>query len=541
MLATAVLLIFIHLRLRDYAFDDAYIHFRIADHLATLGAPDFNIGERINASSSPMWTILLAISIKIFSFLGIKDDLPATVSIWNSLFTWGGALVYTALLTRLAKPKAIPWLRGVFFILYILLLLPASIGLMETPLALLLVGFAFHLLLREKPAAFTLLAAAVFLRLELIVPLGLACLYGLTRMKLRFWVLLAYTFLGLLPFLTYELYFYGTIIPSSILAKSVVYDISRIYVLGDIVCSMFACSAWEMSTIFGAASALLTSFQFTFILLIVLLCFTACCYLLKKNRPAVASGYEREIAFTGIFLLWGMGIAGAYLAARTFIFSWYVPLYTVPLTFAISRAVAFSQLHSFKMTLVLLAVPALLFNLLSLPGELAAAFVNPVYYSDFAMGARVRQYIDIGQSLYSLYPSATLLTSEIGGLGYGFKGTLLDGAGLVSPQALKFHPMKVPEERANGYTGGIPLPFIQATKPDLIVSYSAFIKPFFTSDTMKNYTYFQCPIFREDDLSRSNMTSLFGGKHLNVFIRNSLLAETPAGIFNEPFTSCKTP
>src|SRR3954470_10255 len=53
-------LAFVHWRLYPFAFDDAYIHFRIARHLAHDGQPYYNLGDAVMASSSSAWTLLLA-------------------------------------------------------------------------------------------------------------------------------------------------------------------------------------------------------------------------------------------------------------------------------------------------------------------------------------------------------------------------------------------------------------------------------------------------------------------------------------------------
>ena len=61
--AVALLLflsVVLHLELLPYAFDDAYIHFRIAANLLRHGEPYYNLGQAVLATSSPLWTVLLA-------------------------------------------------------------------------------------------------------------------------------------------------------------------------------------------------------------------------------------------------------------------------------------------------------------------------------------------------------------------------------------------------------------------------------------------------------------------------------------------------
>ena len=66
------------------------------------------------------------------------------------------------------------------------------------------------------------------------------------------------------------------------------------------------------------------------------------------------------------------------------------------------------------------------------------------------------------------------MTSEVGGLGDGFPGEILDGFGLMTSAALKYHPMKVPQERSSGLIGAIPVGFVREQHPDVIVSYLIF-------------------------------------------------------------------
>jgi hypothetical protein len=124
------------------------------------------------------------------------------------------------------------------------------------------------------------------------------------------------------------------------------------------------------------------------------------------------------------------------------IFPWYVPLYSVPLWLILGKLILDSQTPLIRTSLVILIMPLLASQLFNLAQITLGASINPAYYPDFLAGARVRQYIRVGKSLFDQYPQAKLMTSEIGGLGYGFKGYIMDGAGLVTPLALAYHPLK---------------------------------------------------------------------------------------------------
>ena len=61
--ATAVLLP--HARLFDFVTDDAYISFRYARNLALSGELVFNLGERVEGYTNFLWTVMLALGIKL--------------------------------------------------------------------------------------------------------------------------------------------------------------------------------------------------------------------------------------------------------------------------------------------------------------------------------------------------------------------------------------------------------------------------------------------------------------------------------------------
>jgi hypothetical protein len=103
----------------------------------------------------------------------------------------------------------------------------------------------------------------------------------------------------------------------------------------------------------------------------------------------------------------------------------------------------------------------------------------------------------------SACPTARLMTSEIGGLGEGFRGEILDGFGLATPNAIRFHPMRVPEDRVSGDIGAIPLGFVREERPDVVVSYAVFSESIgngLDSTIFTRYTYGALPA----SLSRSS-------------------------------------
>ena len=60
-----------------YPLDDTYIHMALARQLATSGTWGLEPGVPVFASSSPLWTVILAMVFKIF---GARDWIPLILS-----------------------------------------------------------------------------------------------------------------------------------------------------------------------------------------------------------------------------------------------------------------------------------------------------------------------------------------------------------------------------------------------------------------------------------------------------------------------------
>ena len=131
---------------------------------------------------------------------------------------------------------------------------------------------------------------------------------------------------------------------------------------------------------------------------------------------------------------------------------------------------------------------------------------------------RVIRYRDIGAMLSKECSDCTLLTSEIGGLGFSFSGTVYDAFGLGDNQAVRFHPMKVPEERSTYYVGAIPVGYVEFRDPDLIVSMPVFSEAFRKSSLPSRYFKYECPI------SADRRTQIFGDTIIEIFSKRELSA-----------------
>jgi hypothetical protein len=512
---TTLILIVVHLNLRAYAFDDAYIHFRIASHLADYGEPFFNRGEAVMASSSTGWTILLALLVRCLQTLGLNVDLPVIVSLVNALATAAGAYVYTFLFDRLVQNPQ-PWLvRTIFFLTYLGMILPTSIGLMETPLVMLFVGIALLLLLNKSRWSLICLSVLPFFRPELVVVTGLTSLFIIMTRRFSIKDFAFYFVLGATPFIIFELYFFKTLIPNTVITKSVVYSLTYIETFRYFVAKIFEDLALLsmflkitlVQKLYFAGYEVWVIVSFLFIYL----------YKTVRHDLKIKHSIDEKELLGLLFLSWFWLVVFMYLYKRVFIFGWYDPLYTIPLLLIMGKTISDSP-RRITLLLGIMLLPLLLGQLSSLMQVNMGAFIDQRYLPEFLISARVRNYIEIGRKLYDKFPDAQLMTSEIGGLGYGFKGYIYDGVGLVSPEALKYHPINP----SNNY-GGIPAGFVEEKQPGLIVSYDIFIQDLLESNVLDGYVHFQYPLLLEDDMERVGTERIFKSDALNVYVRNDLI------------------
>ena len=102
----------------------------------------------------------------------------------------------------------------------------------------------------------------------------------------------------------------------------------------------------------------------------------------------------------------------------------------------------------------------------------------------------------------------------MGALGFYFKGKVLDGNGLVSPEALPFLPVPA-EQRLGPRAGALSVDFVRATMPDWVVTMQIFsCKSLDVSDWFKaNYK-----LVRSVALPQRT----FGSKDIRIYQRRDL-------------------
>ncbi|RIL09500.1 MAG: hypothetical protein DCC75_06380 [Proteobacteria bacterium] len=491
LLAFSALICFIILRLFHYATDDAYIYFRVAENFAAHGLPYYNIDRALMSSSSTLWTIILA---AIFTLFGAE---PGAVAVLEILVVIGMCIAADHLLLHLS-PNASSAMRLLNLAATVSTVLLSAIQLMETPLAVLFLLIGILAVMKFKITAYVWLTLALLIRLELVVFLIGGLAWELRSSFKRFILCAGTACFAFVPFAIFNLYYFGGSLPHTVAAKAAIYDLSWHESLMLLISEHFG------KKLFLNWPVLVLPYAVLLILL-----FGRELAAFRRDDPA-------SKVLAALLLLPGLTIAAAYTISGTFIFPWYVPLYTTPIALALLHLSTLTK-RSFAFAAgVLFVLPPLLAR----AGDLLGAASSPSYFTDFETGAKTRRYIEVGRELNQLYPGATLLAPEVGGLGYTFKGKVFDGAGLVTPEALAFY-----KSEARDMRGTIPVGLATTLDPDIIVGLDGMLGDILRSEQARAYCIDEQQIFTSDDINESRDPKFQYSSSLLVLIRHSLFKQ----------------
>ncbi len=442
-------------------------------------------------SSPHAWINAIAIYFKLFGTS--LDFMP--------YFSWVWTCAAFFCLRQLLIERFTRTLSTLFaFLLITVFLLPSAAGLMETPMASFFFLLSLTFLKNKKIFWFGFFAGVcLWVRVEF---LALICLGPFFVSREQRGAYLGAASIPIAIYLIYTLYYFGTPVPLPVISKPIVYSVGFAEFFSWLPDAVSYPMDWRyfwfpLLRAWTAGPALLGLYAWLF-------------YFALRHKAT--PWMTLCLCFSGAVLL-------TYFIKHTFIFSWYVPLFSLPLalTFVLLVPRKNLVLASF---LILIG----LFNVFYIATtNLFASISNKDYYFDeYASGWRVQQFLQIGTDLYEKKPDATLLTAEIGALGWTFKGKIMDGAALISPDALKYHPMNVPNDRPWTAAGAIPYQFVLDTNPDFIVSlpiFSVAVRREIESGLLKYKLLYSKPVIPVKEYLRSQIFSVWSSRQIDVFAR----------------------
>ncbi len=522
-----ILAIVISLRLYPFAFDDAYIHFRIAENFANHSLPYFNTSEPVLSTSSFPWICIIAILVKL------HFSLPISVAIINAILAFCGSYIWSEFLQ---EPKRNCVLQIIFQIIYLGILLPSMTGLMEIPFSLLLLGLAIRNIKGDKIIGWSFLAIAVFTRYEFFVFAIVVGLYELIsdigwKNKLKSLLFFIIPFTVIVAVL---LFFFDTIVPNTIYAKKLIYFVPIKIIVNNILLSIFTIPNFSNLNCFFMANESLTTFfsKVPYIWKVVIVVNLVAVIVYHSNM--LGKKNLKLISWNTIIFFGGIGIAIGYIWQRVFLFDWYLPLYLVPISIGIFSLLQIDFKENkdryargnFLSLCQRICITSLSFLFCVQP---LTNFLLYSYSSIFdlskvpsaPMNLRVQRYIEVGQGIYSILPNATLLTNEIGGLGYSFKGKIIDAAGLISPELFTILEKESSDQNNQKTSGTIPAELVEEIKPDIVISFPLLAGSFEGSYAHLNYEKFSVPAISQEWQAKTGHKLIWGSPDLYIYVNRN--------------------
>jgi hypothetical protein len=472
----------IHINLINYIPDDAYIHLRIVRNFIDFGLPYFNPKDPVLASSSPLWTILLRL------ICGANYYILAVI---NSLILW----LFSIKLFELSKDlvPSVSQIKNIILVtIATLILTPASVGLMETPLALLFLIIGLLSYNRKSHLSVFWFSLAICTRLEILIFSIIILAFAVITKKIKFYPSLFYGFTPVIFVIFFLYYYYETIIPQATIAKSKAYQLSLSTFLYYTISQLY-----ERLLIRGIVILPLISLLIALPLVIFM----------GLIKPKVKISKEPLLlVFAGLILFLAYALKGVLQ------FYWYTPLYLFPVIYGLGLRISY---HRGFWCILLLALPTVFTGI-----ECIYAGVISPKESPYALEmSRVENYLNIGSVLYRKYPKARLMAAEIGALGFTFKGKIIDSVGLASPEAVKYHPLK---NRSIESIAGIPLKMVEDLHPELIVALDIHMEELIGSKIIKTYQITKVPAFSDKLMKNAGLTEYWMSKNINILIRKDI-------------------
>jgi hypothetical protein len=203
----------------NFTAEDAYITYRYAENLVNTGALVYNLGEPINAMTSPLHAALSAALFYVTGHTVLGNKILALVLLVLSTglvgyrFRNDPPLQLLALVLILTPPAMVLW----------------TLGGLETPLLLFLATLAVFLASRPPPFSlnslgglFLLAGLAFVTRYDSILFFFPVMLYGAWKARSARHVLMAVPLAALLPaaWLAVSYFYYGDLLPTSFYVKT---------------------------------------------------------------------------------------------------------------------------------------------------------------------------------------------------------------------------------------------------------------------------------------------------------------------------------
>ncbi|MGH2619906.1 MAG: hypothetical protein ACRDHG_04965 [Anaerolineales bacterium] len=480
----ALLLIILQVLPGPRAFDDAYITYRYARNLAHGDGFVYNRGERVLGTTTPLYTILLALTSRATS----SDNFPRLSIGINAIFDLGTALLLVRVLTSFGMPVRIARLVSIAYVLSPLRIWVA-LGGMETSMAVfwLLAGCYRYAVKKDNLSTAACSGIACLTRPDLAILPVLLAAHAIARSRRIPWKPAAAFAAVTAPWLVFSWFYFGSPLPQSIIAKSSAYFLhpyqASVYLLAYVgTRSWSSLRSWPVPAIGISAIVMLWL------------------YVVGSWRAARENPRALPLAlFSPLYVL-------ALSLANPLLFIWYYPPLLLLLegfvSLGIFRFVEAAK-RRFQASAMGLAIAGLLvLEWAGTGGPQGWIATLPGREAVYATAAGALQSV--------LEPGRSIGLPEIGVFGYAFGGhRVVDTVGLVTPEAVPYL-LRWPAP-GQTFTYAISNEVIAELSPDYIITLEIFVRP----------TLMQSESFRASyRLIREFETDALGSHGLLVFERS---------------------
>ena len=454
----ALLAVAVRLAAGPVICDDAYITFRYARNVVAGKGFVYNVGERVLGTSTPLYTMLMALLGKVF-----RDAYPLLSVVVNALCDGATCLVLFAIGRRLG----IMWAGLSAALLYAILPDSAAwaVSGMETSLYVLLLTLAAYTLLRERrdagdkgadtvPARVsTAILAGILLMtrpdgLLMVVVLLSVFVWCTRRPPLRETLIAAAV---VLPWTLFATFYYGSPVPNSVAAKSAIighpgaFQATRefAFFLGN----MFVPCSNRVTR--ALVPGLIPALQVTVLIVTATLFVVGVRHIISKNRAA------------SVILVFPVVYTAVFCLVNPLMFPWYmVPVAPFVVFGVVAGLFAAAAKLAPRRNAAVFAAAVIL---LTLPTGLLS-YRKLTTLSD-VKEQRLRELAEMVRE--DSGGEGLIAAPEVGAVGYFSDMRIMDTAGLVSAEALPFlagNLLPIPPELVSRY------------RPDYLISTDVFLE-----------------------------------------------------------------
>jgi len=446
------------------SIDDSFITFRYSRNIIEGNGFVYNLDSRVMGTTTPLYTLVMAGIGAVLNGRSFPEYAIAVSVIADSITA---CLLYLLARRMTGNRLAGVILGGLWTIA------PQSvtfaIGGMETSVNVLWLTAAIYAFIEERPFLVGLFAGLGFLtRIDALLWVGpllgwqfLLLLRESRRLPIKTWVGFA---IIQIPWLIFAQFYFGTIIPRSVTAKTAVYIMPPGSALLRLI-QNYGTPYSENDLIGGTLIAILV---LTYLALFVI----GSIYAVRRDIRLLP------------WLVYPIIYITAFSVANPLIFRWYLTPPLPPLMFALLVgfwAIFSAMPRSVRQNVQRIGLAAL--GLFWLAGTLNSWTLHPDHGNDrpapkmawIQQELNYRALADELVNKYGVTPASRVAAGDIGVVGYFTNATIIDTVGLVTPAMSKYYP----EDRTlivEGQNYAIPPILIHDTNPEYLIVMEAAVR-----------------------------------------------------------------